>query len=416
MAARVAYGSETVSLELPAGVHVEIVAPQPLAAAADPLAVLADALDGPVAGPSLEEAARGAARVALVVPDAARPASTAVTLLPVIARLARAGLDPRGITVLVARGIHPSMGRGEVEVLVGREVMAALRVVQSAPRSPEMNDSIGTDPELGEVRVHRAVAGADLVLLTGAVLPHHLAGFGGGPKALVPGVADEETVLAAHRLTLRTCVTPDGRVRSLAATFDANPFRDALLRVATTMCRCSLLDVVLGDDGGIAAAVAGPVGPAHAAAVEAYRRLRGDLAPRAEADLVIAGAAPPRDASLVQAHKALLAAAAWAKPGAPILWLARAAGGPGHPDFLPWFEVRGLANHLAAVRRQFHPYGLTAYSVRRLAADHPTHVVSEVSPDVLRPMGLLPFPDARRALEHALAHHAVERCVVLPAA
>ncbi|MHC5010932.1 MAG: hypothetical protein ACYTG6_08285, partial [Planctomycetota bacterium] len=71
-------------------------------------------------------------------------------------------------------------------------------------------------------------------------------------------------------------------------------------------------------------------------------------------------------------------------------------------------------NHLAALRREFHPYGLTAYSVRRIAKTHPVYVVSDVSPDLLRPMGLLPFPDAASALDHAVRHHRVRTCAVLP--
>ncbi|MCA9767835.1 MAG: hypothetical protein KC485_03330, partial [Gemmatimonadetes bacterium] len=106
---------------------------------------------------------------------------------------------------------------------------------------------------------------------------------------------------------------------------------------------------------------------------------------------------------LVQAHKSLLAASVYAAPGAPIVWMARAPRGAGHPELLPWFESGSLPRHLAALREQFHPYGLTAYSLRRLAKDHPVHVVSEMGRDLLRPMGLLAFGDPQKALDHALA-------------
>ena len=139
--------------------------------------------------------------------------------------------------------------------------------------------------------------------------------------------------------------------------------------------------------------------------------------PRPEpADLVIAGGGAPRDRDLVQAHKALVLAAEVAKPGAPIVWLAHAEGGAGHPAFLPWFEAGRLDRHLAALRREFHPYGLTAYALRWKAARHPVHVVSTLSRDVLRPMGLLAFSEAQSAVDHALASARVETCVVLPRA
>ena len=121
------------------------------------------------------------------------------------------------------------------------------------------------------------------------------------------------------------------------------------------------------------------------------------------ADLVLVGTAAPRDLDLVQAHKALLAASRLARPGAPIVWMARAPRGPGHPELLRWFESGSLPRHLAALREQFHPYGLTAFSLRRLASDHAIHVVSEVDREVLRPMGFLAFAEPQAALDHALA-------------
>lgn len=407
------YGEQEIRLDLPDEVRVRVVEVPAPVATGDPMAAVAAALDEPLDAPPLEEAALGCRRVAVVVPDASRRSGADVYLLPVIARLARAGLEPRQISILLARGIHPTSPRAEVQKILGPGIMEALGVVQSAPGTPDLNTSIGEDEEIGDVRIHRIAANADLVVLTGPVTPHHLAGFGGGPKALVPGVAQRETVLAAHRLTLRASVRPDGSVRSLAGRFEDNPFREALLRVARGFGRCWTIDVVLSSDGRIAGAAAGETGAAHRAAAALWRDGREEKPPE-PADLVVVGSAAPHDRDLVQAHKALLAAVEHARPGAPIVWFARARGVAGHASLLPWFEIRKAKDHLAALRRDFHPYGLTAYSMRRIAADHPVHVVSEVDADLLRPMGLLPFPDGRRAIEHALEHHTVSTCSVLP--
>ncbi|MFM8385687.1 MAG: lactate racemase domain-containing protein [Planctomycetia bacterium] len=408
----VAYGRSACGLRLPAG--TEVIQPVPGDARAvpasrdpgahdvpDPLGVVADALDRPVGLPPLEVLARGRSHVTVVVPDPTRPAAAATYLLPILARLARAGHGPSSIRVLVARGIHAAAARDEVEAVVGPEVMAALRPLQSAPDLPEWNEPIAEDPQLGTVRVHRLVADAGLVLLTGAVTPHHLAGFGGGAKALVPGTADRDTVLAAHRLTLRTLVRPDGSLAHVAGRLEANPFREALLRVARAFGRCALLNVVLDRRQRIVGAAYGEVGEAHAQACARWRAVHAPVEPQ-PCDLVVAGVASPRADDLVQAHKALIAASAWARPGAPIAWLVQASHGAGHPEFLPWFESGRLERHLAALRRSFHPYGLTAYSVRRIAAGHPVVTASEVSADILRGMGLLPCASPQAALDHAL--------------
>ncbi len=413
-----AWGSETRALDLPRSVEVCDVAPRPVAAAADPLGVVARALDAPIGGPPLAERVRGARSVAIVVPDPTRPAPAHQYLLPVFARLARAGVGPDRLRIVIARGIHPTASRDEVASIVGADVMRSLRPIQSAPDTPELNSTLFEHARLGEVRVHRVVAAADHVLLTGVVARNHLAGHGGGAKALVPGVAERATVLAVHRLGLDALVRPDGSIRCGTPT-GPQPFRDTVRDVAVRFGKASTLTIVPADGGGIADAVAGDVVEAHDEAILRFEERHADARVHAPADLVLVGTAAPRDLDLVQSIKSLLAAAAHAAPGAPIVWLARAPKGPGHPEFLPWFESGALPRHLAALRERFHPYGLTAYALRRLAADHPIHIVSELGRDVLRPMGLLAFTEPRAALDHALREAAergrpVARAAVLP--
>ncbi len=403
---------------IPSSARVHCVTSKDLKAADDPLRVVAQAIDDPVGRPPLSELATDAGTVTLVVPDRTRPAAAHTYLLPLLARLALAGIHPGRIRMVVARGIHTTSSRDDVRRLVGDEIMETLRPVQSSPDAPEANESIGSDAELGNVRVHRLVAEAGLVILTGAITPHHLAGFGGGPKSLVPGVAERDTVVAAHRLTLDVMVRPDGSVTASTCVAKPNGFRNALYRVAGLIRNAFLLNVILTPDGRIVDAIAGDVREAHEAGIERWKTLHALPTPRAH-DCVVVHSPPPTDGDLIQAHKTLLRATAWAKPGAPIVWLADAPQGPGHPSFLPWFESGKLHRHLAALREQFHPYGLTAYSIRRIAKDHPVHVVSSLPRDILRPMGLLAFGDMQKAIDfawHEAAQHGktLDDVVVLP--
>lgn len=394
------FGVTAQGFQLPNEIDVRDVPKPRFEAVSDPLATVASALDTPVGAPPLTETAAAAKSVVIVVPDRSRPAIAHTYLLPVLARLAQAGLDPSRIRVIVARGIHAATPRADVERMLGGEIVRTLRPIQSAPNTPELNEEIGEDSELGPVRIHRVVADADLVILTGVVQPHHLAGFAGGAKALVPGVADRDTVHAAHRLTLDALVRPDGSIRPAVGS-EPNRFRTALTRIARLLPRTFLLNVWLDDDGHIAGARAGDIEHAHVDAMQAWERDSGRPEPY-PADLVIAGTSGPRADNLIQAHKSLIEAVSWAKPGAPIIWSAPATDGPGHPALLPWFEAGKLPRHLAALREQFHPYGLTAYSIRRIAKDHPVHTVSALSRDILRPMGLLAFSDAQKAVDFAL--------------
>ena len=410
---QVGYGGDVLDVAMPSGLETRVVVPARPTAPREALAVVARAVDAPIDAPPLAEVARRASSVAIVVPDGTRPAGASTYLLPVLARLARGGLKPDQMRLVLARGIHPATPRAQVESMLGRELMSILRPVQSAPSTPTMNVTIGEDPELGTVRVHQFVAEADLVILTGGIKPHHLAGFGGGPKSLVPGVAQKETVLAAHRLTLDALVRPDGSIRSAEGHTEGNAFYAALLRVARAFGKAWLLNVVQTPDGAIVGAAAGEVGAAHARAIALWNEIHEVPAPEPH-DLVIVGTRGPPSTDLIQCHKGLLRALAWAKPGAPIVWAAPADAGPGHPALLPWFTAGKPPRHLAALRRDFHPYGLTAYSIKRIAKDHPVYIVSEMSRDLLRPMGLLPCKSVQAAVDLACAENTVASAVVLP--
>lgn len=407
------YGDATEAVTLPDAVAVEHVAPPPVPpptlAEAD---LVARALAHPVGSPSLLERAHGARRVTVVVPDRTRPARLPTVLPPVLDVLSAAGVPRDGVRVLVGGGIHAPAPYDALLALVGADVAARVPVEAADADDAAQYVALAPDRAIPQPRVHRAVVEADLAVLLGVVAPHYLAGCSGGPKALVPGCADRPTVEAAHRLTLDATVAPDGSPRNRLGRPEGNPFRDTLLRIAQRVP--TLFGLHLSIAGGrVVEATAGEVGASHEVAWRAHRAAFGVARP-APADLVVAGGGAPRDRDLLQAHKALVVAAEVARPGAPIVWLAQARDGAGHDELLRWCEAGRPDRHLAALRRSFHPYGLTAYALRWKASRHPVLVVSTMSADVLRPIGLSPFASAQAAVDHALAHHPVARAVVLP--
>lgn len=409
------HGPARVRVSFPADARVEVVEPPAPPPGDDEATVVEAALDAPVGAPPLEVVARGARRVTVVVPDATRPARVPLVLEAVRRRLARAGVPDAAVTVLVGGGIHAPLGPEARAALVGPDAAARGPVLAADADDASAYRDLPPDRALRSPRVHAAVVDADLTVVVGAVAPHYLAGFSGGGKGLVIGCGDRATVEAAHRLTLDATVAVDGSPVPRAGRLEGNPFAAALRRVARSLPRPPWLVNVGLHAGRVVHAAAGEVGDAHDAAAARHRALFGVPRP-APADVVVAACGAGRDGDLVQAHKALVVAAEAAAPGAPLVWLAHAAGGPGHPRFLPWFEAGPLPRHLAALRRAFHPYGLTAYALRWKTTHHPVHVVSTLPRDVLRPLGLAVHGDAQDAVEHALRGRAGARVVVLPRA
>ena len=172
---------------MPVSVTCEALEPPEAGPDADERAIVEAALSAPVGAPPLEVLARGRERVTIVVPDRTRPART-----PVVARRGarapRDGRRPAGARAACWSGAGSTSPPTpeEAEAIVGPDVAGTLEVLSSEPDEPSAYEFLAPDSALGRPRVHRAVAEADLVVLTGAIAPHYLAGFSGGAQGPGP--------------------------------------------------------------------------------------------------------------------------------------------------------------------------------------------------------------------------------------
>ncbi|MHC4548694.1 MAG: lactate racemase domain-containing protein [Planctomycetota bacterium] len=278
--------------------------------------------------------------IAVVVPDETRPAARTEALAAL-----RRPLAGREVTVVVGAGLHPA---------------APL----ASPWPCRVHDARAGDlVALGraagvEVRVDPVVARARTVIVVGAVLPHYLAGFSGGPKGLVPGVAAQETIVAVHALA-------DAARHGI---LHGNPLADAIRACAALLPgNACFLHLLVGPRGPFAATA-----HSHEAAVEIYRRACAQPRP-APADVVVADAGGhPVDATLLQAHKAYEAAAGLVRERGTIILVAACDAGYGQPEF----ERRLFRDD--PLGGEFHPYARTAAEWHRKARRFRTRFVTEL--------------------------------------
>jgi hypothetical protein len=156
------YGEASVVVSLPDELEVEFVEPRASDAgpvprsdegqggggSGDEARLIDAALDAPVGAPRLEDRARGAGRVTIVVPDATRPARTPSSLEAILGRLARAEVPDAAITILVGGGIHAPGSADELAALVGARVARRVRVVASDADDPTA--FVGVAPSRGQ--------------------------------------------------------------------------------------------------------------------------------------------------------------------------------------------------------------------------------------------------------------------------
>ncbi len=143
------------------------------------------AIENPIGTPSLREVVKGKRNVVIVVDDVARPTPKEPMLTPLVGRLNEYGIKDSDIIVLIGLGTHRPLTDVEMTEVFGEALVRRIRIVNHDCRADDLV-SIGTLKYGGELKINPLAAAADVRIAVGSVLPHPLAGFGGGPKAVLP--------------------------------------------------------------------------------------------------------------------------------------------------------------------------------------------------------------------------------------
>ncbi|MBI2890082.1 MAG: nickel-dependent lactate racemase [Nitrospirae bacterium] len=343
--------------------------------------------------PSLDEFLSGGRKILVVAPDVTRPAGLQVYFPLLLRRAAAAGIPENRVSVLFANGLHRPLRPPEMRQILGLTGPTSCSLLNHDCRDATALAEAGTSPRGIRVEINRSVIEADRVILTGTVAFHYLAGMSGGWKIVAPGVASEATILDFHRLTL-----DEGDRVDIGLTA-GNPFFEEISSLGRLLTgRFYLINTVLSPEGRPEAAFSGPVAEAHArGCAYVQSRYRVPIAKTSQAAVVSTGGYP-RDLNLIQAHKALASGLHALRPGGALILLAECGDGFGIPDFLQWFSYDSPSTLLAALRKRFHPYGRTAWSIMRKAESHRVLLVSSLRPTDLQRMGIVPCASLRDAL------------------
>jgi lactate racemase len=247
------------------------------------------------------------------------------------------------------------------------------------------------------IELNRVLFDFDRTIIVGGVNFHYFAGFGGGRKMICPGLASAATTAATHRLAFDF-----GKVRRAEGVeggrLDGNPVHEAFVEAVEHAPPSFSINTIVDSRGAAAAIYCGDWQAAHLAACDAYAASHTiSIAERRPLVIVSAGGSP-YDINLIQAHKALDAAAEACEPGGTILLAAECREGTGRGDFLDWFSEKNseaLARRLAA---GYKVNGQTAWSLLQKAEKFDVRIVSSLDPEAAAAMRLTPYSSLEMAL------------------
>jgi nickel-dependent lactate racemase len=360
MKVQLAYGREGLGVDLPCGFEYQVLECPPIPALPDPVKAIENALDDPIAGPSLSVLAAGKKSAAISVCDITRPAPNPVTLPPMLRRLVAAGIPKDAIRIMIATGLHRPATDAEIRQIVGERTAAEFTVLNHDARRLEQHRDLGKTKSGTSVFIDERFMSADLHLTLGFIEPHLMLGFSGGRKLVAPGLAGETTIKRLHS-------SPFMRdARAQEGMFEDNPLHAELLEIARLARHDFILDVSLNRERAITSVFAGEPEAAHRAGMKWVKQsLMQRVGPPMDA-VITTSAGYPLDLTFYQTVKGITAAAQIVKPGGRILVFGACEEGAGAPEFREMMtRYRTDAEFLKAVESA--PVTIDQWQLEKLA-------------------------------------------------
>ena len=376
---------------------------------ADIAAAALKALRDPIDSKPLADIVRPGDKIAIVVSDETRLCYTDQFLPVIITELNANGIPDSDIDIVIATGTHRAQTPEEDILVLGEEMVKRFRIHQHDCRDKENLIYKGTTSRGNKVYINKIVANADKIIATGAVTLHPMAGFGGGRKAIVPGVAGLETINHNHVLALAEKPGDGCNPNVTTAKLEGNPFHEDLTECVEFVNPDFLVDVVLTSDGGLYEVVAGNWKTAFYKGCKDLLEISG--IPITElADVVIAsGGGYPKDINLYQGTKTHMNVEMAVKPGGIAIIMLECPDIKEPAVFTDWLIKSNLRKTEQEVRDNFYMAAFVAYKSRCIIEAHTVYLVTRKENfDFVRQTGQIPVETVAEAWKLAQEKLAAE--------
>jgi nickel-dependent lactate racemase len=365
------------------------------------------------AGTSLAEFLSGGKKILIIINDATRPTPTPAILGALLPKLEAAGFNSEALTLLIATGAHRAATDAEYRQILGQfhDRLRSRCVCHDSRNDADMVD-IGVTRNGTPMLLNKRLFEADRIIATGSVEPHYFAGFSGGRKAFLPGIAAYRTIEANHKQALSP------KARSLA--LEGNPVHEDMMD-ALPLIKAPIFSfmTVLDKEQGVAAATSGDLMASFYAAVEIARKIFCVQVP-AKADIIVSVAKFPMDIDLYQSQKAIDNGAAALKDGGTLILVSSCRDGIGDEAYANLLaQAESPQDAIERIRAAYKLGYHKAAKMAEVSARAQVCAVSELPAPRLASMFIEKAVNPQQALDKALAAArakgiAVPKILVLP--
>ena len=324
------YGKEFIELEVDDNVDILVSQAGEFKAEKSEEDLVRDALLNPIGSEKLSDLVKGKEKITIITSDHTRPVPSHITM-PILLEEIRSTNPEADITILIATGFHRPTTHEELVNKFGEEIVNNEKIIVHKSGVDEDMVELDRLPSGGRLLLNKHAINTDLLISEGFIEPHFFAGFSGGRKSVLPGVASEKTVLANH------CSKFIASDYSRTGILDENPIHKDMAFAAEQARLAFILNVVIDAEKKIINAFAGDRVKAHARGCDFVRGL--STIEGVNADIAItSNGGYPLDQNVYQSVKSMTAAEAAAADDGIIIEVSRCNDGHGGESFYKTFK------------------------------------------------------------------------------
>lgn len=283
------------------------------------------ALDNPLGSKSLEELVKGKNNMVIITSDHTRPVPSKITM-PILLKRIREVNPNINIKILIATGFHRPTTKEEMINKFGKTIAENEQIINHISTDESTLVNVGTLPSGGELYLNKLAMETELLISEGFIEPHFFAGFSGGRKSILPGIASAKTIMANH------CSEFINSSKARTGIIKDNPIHKDMLYAAEKANLAFILNVVIDEDKNIINAFAGDSKLAHEEGCKFVMELSSVKS--IPSDIVVSSnGGYPLDQNIYQSVKGMTAAEATCRKGGVIIMIAACNDGHGGQSF-----------------------------------------------------------------------------------
>ncbi|MGD0816915.1 MAG: nickel-dependent lactate racemase [Methanomassiliicoccales archaeon] len=363
---------------------------------------LDQALQNPISSERIEDFLKGGKDIVFIVNDGTRPTPTAAVLRALSNRV-----DLKSVRFLIATGIHRAPTEDEYCMIFGDLYDSLKGRIHSHDSRQDRMVLLGCSKNGTEMAVNEMAVNADRLVIITSVEPHYFAGYTGGRKSFLPGVASYKTIEQNHKLAMRS----DAQAVALAG----NPVHEDMMDAIEVVKGKKIFSIqaVLDRHQHIYKVAAGDLQLSFEQAV----RWANDVFSveiKQKAGIVVSVAQYPMDIDLYQSQKAL-DNGKWALlEGGTLILVSKCRKGVGDEVFCDQLSLSKDPFHILRNLAKEYKLGYhKAAKVAEIMTWAKIFAVTDLDPDLIGRINMTPFKDVQSAVDKAMENDPDAKVMVI---